>query len=121
MPDNEIEKLVELFNSPVKSIKYESNMTIVEFQNGQTVPLYGGTMPIQLQGTVCTFCGLPKDQVFTTNDKAYICKECLVLGIRTLLENGVNIDINISDLFPDAASQIKRFDQNITNMGEPNS
>ena len=109
MFDNErIKELQDLVNQPVKNITYEGQMTIVEFENGQILPLYGGGG--SLDGTVnlikyCAFCGnegTDENPVVSLNpqDDPLICPSCVSKAMQVLIENGIDMEIDISKLVP---------------------
>lgn len=107
MIDNsKIKELQELVKKKVKNISYEGQMTIVEFEDGEILPLYGGIAGIQ--GPVkafrqCSFCGSEgtKDSPVVSlnqNDDPLICSSCVSQAAKTLIENGVDMEIDISNL-----------------------
>lgn len=113
--DKEIMKMIELFHSPVKTIRQDGTTTIVEFENGQTVPLYGGGLEINYKPPTCSFCGkegTDEKPLFTIDDKSFICLECNILAMETFLKNGADINLNIGEAFPEAIEEIKKMVEN---------
>jgi len=91
----EIDKLIELFQSPVKNITTNKLGNYIEFENGETIQLYGEQMLLQNE-VVCSFCKSPDNKpLFTIDDSAHICKICIELAMKTFIKNGVNIDLEI--------------------------
>jgi hypothetical protein len=113
----EIDKMVDLFNSPVKNIYRENNSTIVEFQNGKTIPLYGQSFEIETNGPKCNFCKEPSNGlIFTVDDENYICLQCTLIALEVFVQNGADIQINLTDNFPGLAKQIKKLSNNLDDM-----
>jgi hypothetical protein len=109
MNDKEINELVELFKEPVNDIYDEGPYTIIEFKNGKKIPILKGENEFKLDIHVCGFCGITSEHktLFTTDDKNYICPDCVTLALTTFLKNGVNIEFGIDDIFPEAAEKLK--------------
>ena len=93
--DQEVDKLIELFQSPVKNITTNNIGTHIEFENGESLQLYGEQVPLQNEVS-CSFCKLSTNKpLFTLDDSAYICKGCVELAMKTFIKNGINIDLEI--------------------------
>ena len=93
--DQEIDKLVELFKSPVKNIITNNIGTYIEFDNGENIQLYGEQIPLQNE-LICSFCKLSINKpLFTLDDSVYICKCCVELAMKTFIKNGINIDLEV--------------------------
>ncbi|AEO93926.1 gp683 [Bacillus phage G] len=103
---NKIEELQKLVNQEIKNITYEGQMTIVEFVDGQILPLYGGVAGISepLKAIrYCSFCGnegTKEKPVVSLNSKddPLICPDCAINAIQTLIENGIEVELDISSL-----------------------
>ena len=95
---NDLDSLVELFKNPVNTIKREDGSTVVEFESGEKVKLNGIPTEFNQKIPVCSFCGVPSvnEFLFTSNDEVYICKQCISLAIKTFLQNGIDVDIPIT-------------------------
>lgn len=99
----EIQKLVE---GNVKNITYEGNMTIIEFDDGRILPLYGGVAGIEgtkMRIYTCSFCGQEgkkEKPVVSLNDKndPLICPDCATTVIQLFIENGVEIELDLSNV-----------------------
>lgn len=120
MENLELYKIINSFKSPVKNINYDmiNNITKIELENGNIFDLFGKHM--ELENLVefpikkCSFCNKESiEPLFTTNDKIYICKECSILSIKTYLDNGYEVNLEISDSFPDVSEQLINFEQNL--------
>ena len=93
--DQDIEKLVELFQSPVSDITTNKLGTYIEFENGETIQLYGEQIPLQDEIN-CSFCKLSINKpLFTIDDSAHICKCCIELAMKTFIKNGINIELEL--------------------------
>lgn len=119
MDNIEEQELVKLFNSPVKDIRKENNVTVITFENGKEIPLYDGGYEIKINAPKCSFCNKQAlkdtDYLFTINEDCYICVDCCALALETFLKNGADVKLNISDSFPNIAEQIKKMTDNINN------
>ena len=114
MNNLELEKLVDLIKSPIKDIKsIGDNLTEIEFENGQIIPLYGQAIEINYVEHKCNFCGGSQlDKVlFTKDDITYICTDCSILAVETFLKNGVEIKLNLGDSFPELTELIEKVNQ----------
>ncbi|MFW6242952.1 MAG: ClpX C4-type zinc finger protein [bacterium] len=121
MEQEEINKLVKLVNSNIKNIKEEGNNRIIEFENGQVLPIYGEQVELDINIPTCNFCGNPgnnKEPLFSIDDKSFICKECVILALETYIEKGINIDINISDSFSEVKEQLQKLSNNIQDQSD---
>ena len=91
----EIDKLIELFQSPVKNIITNNIGTYIEFENGENIQLHGEQISLQNEIS-CSFCKLPINKpLFTLDDSVYICKCCIELAIKTFLKNGINLELEV--------------------------
>lgn len=107
--EQEIQKITELIKQPVKSIRKEGPLTIVELEDGTTLPLVGGGFELTGYSVPkCNFCGKPGDSayLFSPDDKNYICKDCTVLALETFGAYGLEIDLNLSKIAPKMAEQL---------------
>lgn len=105
----DIKKLVERIKQPVKNIRQEGPLTLVELEDGTTLPLLGGIFELANYNVpTCNFCGKSGDEVylFTPDDKNYICKDCTILALETFGSNGLTIDLNLSKIAPQLAEQL---------------
>lgn len=100
---DQIKKLVN--NQNVKNITYEGQMTIIEFENGEILPLYGGVAAVDTKQKIssCSFCGktgtVEKPVVsLNENDDPLICSSCAVQAIKTLVESGIEVELDITNL-----------------------
>lgn len=119
--DKIIRELISLFDSQVKNISRENDTTIIEFENGQVIPIYGEQISINSSIPVCSFCNLPGDSespLFTVNEENYICKDCTILSLETFLKNGIDIDFKLDGNFKEVEKQIKNFNENMHKVGE---
>lgn len=106
--DNELVDIIKSFKSGVKSLNYDmiNNTTDIKLENGKSYQLIGKHMELQehisINNNKCSFCGAqPHEPLFTIYDNVYICKECCILAITTYLKNGYEVDLNLSNSFPD--------------------
>lgn len=111
MNNNEIQKLSELIKSPIKDINYNESTGFTEiiFENNQVIPLYGKHIELDYKINSCSFCGASSiDKILFTdvNEHAYICKECATMAIQTFLKNGVEINLDIGEFFPELAEKL---------------
>ena len=99
MKEKNLDDLLKLFKTPVKTINREDGSTIVEFESGEKVSLGGIPMETEQDIPVCSFCGEPSvnEFLFTTNDSAFICRHCVLLSIKTFLQNGIDVDIPLTE------------------------
>ncbi len=121
MNDSELDKLINLIKSPVKDIRsVGDNLTEIEFENGQIIPLYGQAVEINYNENKCGFCGASSlDKVlFTLDDKNYICVDCNTLAMETFIKNGIEIKLNLGDSFPELTELIEKINQ-INKSEEP--
>lgn len=102
--DNKLEEIKELIKQDVKDIQYHGQMTTIEFENGQLLPLYGGVAGIE-QTTQkipeCSFCGNESKEgkpLVSLNDKndPLICPDCAIETLKTFIENGIEIELDLS-------------------------
>jgi hypothetical protein len=122
MENNEIEELKKLIDSPIANITRNDSSTIIEFENGVILPLYGGSFEAELEIPTCFLCNQPgdNDPLFTIDDKKHICKKCTILALETFIKNGVQIDLNLGDAFPDISEQINKLNENLNNVKDGN-
>lgn len=104
--EDKLEEIKKLVQDEVKNIDYQGNMTIIEFENGQILPLYGGIAGIEntkQKLRLCSFCNNEsvKDKPLislTKNDEPLICVDCIKLAIQTCLENGIDIELDLTNV-----------------------
>jgi len=122
MNSPEVQKLIDMIKCPVKDLRYdEANaVTYIEFENGQIVPLYGKHIEIEVDVHICNFCSATSidKTLYTKDDVTFICADCTSLAMKTFLENGVTLNLDISALYPDLADQLKKLN-NLTDSREP--
>ena len=103
---NKLEEIQNLIKKDVKNITYEGMMTIIEFEDGQILPLYGGVAGIEgLAATVrsCSFCGKEASNErpvvsLNENDEPLICPDCVAHAVKTLIQNGIEVNIDLTDM-----------------------
>lgn len=119
LDENKIKELSDLVKQPIKNIKQEGQMTVIEFENGKTLPLFGGSAGLEgLKNLIheCSFCGnvgTKDDPVVSLNgkDNPLICSNCTSLALKTFIQNGIEIELDITDsIEPELVD--KMFDQN---------
>lgn len=103
MPLNEeqLQKLVELTKQEIVEIREEGQSTVVEFADGQILPLYGGGATIlDLQpDPTCSFCGVEQDSDNPLiappgkNDPC-ICSKCACRAVEIFVEHGVTVELD---------------------------
>lgn len=105
--DINLEEISKLIKQPVKRIQREGQLTIIEFEDGQTLPLYGNTSEIQgikAQIHECSFCGTvgtkekPVVSLNRQNDPL-ICSKCASFAIELFVKNGIEVELDISQAF----------------------
>ena len=91
------EELQELLKEKIIGIKQENNNTIIFFENGESLPLSG--YPIELNIPKCSFCQEYSfnDPLFTINDDIFICKNCTTLAVETFLKNNIDIQLKLQN------------------------
>lgn len=117
MNNEEIQKLSELIKSPIKDIKVNeaNNFTEIIFENGQTIPLYGKPIEINYEIAYCSFCNASSIEkyLFTKGkETTNICSDCATEAVQTFLNNGVEINLDISNVFPELSEKIKNMNEN---------
>jgi hypothetical protein len=100
--------LQEKLNQQVKNIKQEGNITLVELEDGTTLPLIGGISELKMKIPSCNFCGKDSSEVFlyTKDDETYICKDCTIQALEAFGSNGLTIDLNLSKISPQLAEKL---------------
>lgn len=107
-----LDQLVELVKSPYKRIYQDGPMTVIEFENGQTLPLQGGgSQIINYTEPSCSFCGRSRSEVpalAAPPDKIEpaICSDCAIGYVELFGQHGVEINLNISSIAPKLAEQL---------------
>lgn len=104
--DSKLKEIQTLINKEVKNISYEGQVTIIEFEDGQILPLYGGVAGVEgIKNPVryCSFCGNEaheKNPVASLNkdDDPLICRDCTVKIIQTFIENNIELEIDLSNI-----------------------
>ena len=77
-----------------KNININEEGTNIELDDFASIQLQGRPMDIELNIQRCDFCGhvgTADKPLFTTDDKHYICKPCLIFGFRTMLLNDIKM------------------------------
>ncbi|MDF2534283.1 MAG: hypothetical protein K0R18_440 [Bacillales bacterium] len=105
LDEERIKELTILMKQPVKDIKQDGQMTFVEFEDGQILPLYGGTAGLEgLQSSFhsCSFCGTigtNEKPVVSLSEKnePLICSNCVTIAVQLFVQNGVEIELDITD------------------------
>lgn len=118
--DEQLKYMVELFDSPVKEIYKKNGTTIIEFENGKCVPLYGEEITLNYDTPKCSFCGSPsigKEPLYSPDDKVFICKECAVLAVETFANNGFQINIKVKN-FKNIVDGFQKMNEKATNKKE---
>lgn len=111
---SDLDKLMELANSPIKRIYSEGHTTMIEFENGQLLPLYGGGSEIlDHKELSCSFCNRVRSEVGhlaapPDRDDPLICPDCAVMFVELFLEHGVEIKLDITNIAPDLADQLSK-------------
>jgi thioredoxin-related protein len=93
MEDN-VNKILSTFQSKVKCITENSIGTNIEFENGENIQLTGEKVKLT-QEIICSFCSTLKKPLFTVDEFSYICKDCTSLALKTFIENGIPIDLEL--------------------------
>ena len=113
----EQEKMINLFSSPIKKIREENDLIIIEFKNGVTVPLISDNSETKIDIPQCSFCNKPalgeNELLFTINDKSYICVVCNTLAMETFLKNGADIKLKLGEEFDNINKELKKLVKNI--------
>lgn len=103
--EDKLKEIKELIKQDVKDIQYQGQMTTIEFEDGQLLPLYGGVSGIE-QTTQkileCSFCGNESKEgkpLVSLNDKndPLICPDCSIEIIKTFIENGIEIELDLTN------------------------
>ena len=105
----DLKKLAEKINQPVKNIMQEGKFTLVELEDGTTLPLLGGIFELEnCNIPTCNFCGKSGDEtyLFSPDDKNYICKDCTIIALEAFGSYGLPIDLNLSKIAPDLAKRL---------------
>lgn len=99
-PD-QIQKLVELTKQEIVEIRQEGQSTVVEFADGQILPLFGGGAEIvDLQPVVCSFCGVEQSDENPLmappgKKEPCICSKCACRAVEIFVENGVDVELDL--------------------------
>lgn len=104
--ENKLKEIKELFKQEVKNITYEGQMTIIEFENGEILPLYGGVAGIEHTNQkilLCSFCqkeSTKEKPLVSLNEEnePLICPDCATSIIKIFVENGIEIELDISNM-----------------------
>lgn len=99
-----LNELIELTRQPVRDIRHEGTVTVIEFADGRILPLYGGGQP--LYGVVsyrCSFCGREHTAEtplvsLTGHDHPLICVQCAVAAVRLFIQHGVEVEIDVPNV-----------------------
>jgi hypothetical protein len=90
-----VEKLIELTNKKVKNIYKELGSTIIEFENGEKIPLMGEMSIINSIDKIksCSFCGTEqtdKNLLLSPDEKEepLICFKCIKSGMDIFISKG---------------------------------
>lgn len=122
MNEKDLNKISSLFKSEIKDIIKDKGSTIIEFEDGQILPLYGESQELKIRIPECNFCGSlgeKNEPLFTINGDSYICKNCVLLALETYISNGIVIDIKIDKDFPNVAEQLKQLAKNLQKNNKP--
>ena len=113
-----IQNLIELTNKKVKSIREEGASTIIEFEDGEILPLFGGGALIteQIKLPECSFCGREQSKGFPLmgppgKDDPMICSVCAAKAVEIFIKHGVEVELDISH-FPQSSLKKKRWNLN---------
>lgn len=96
-----LNELVELVQSPYKKIYQDGPMTVIEFENGQILPLQGGgSLITSIEEESCSFCGQARSQVAALasapeREDLLICPDCATGFVELFAKHGVAINLNI--------------------------
>lgn len=124
LDQNTLDQLVELVNSPVKHVYQDGPSTIIEFENGQTLPLQGGGLEIlNYNEPKCSFCGKARSEVKAlaappNKEEPAICPDCAIGYVELFGQHGIPIEINISKIAPKLAEQLAGLRSEISPEGE---
>lgn len=104
--DETIKQLLELTDKKIKSIKEDGTSTIIEFEDGSILPLFGGGAVVQEQIKIpeCSFCGREQKKDFPLmgppgKKEPMICSICASKAVEIFIENGVEVELDLSN-FP---------------------
>lgn len=104
--DETIKNLIELIKKPVKSINNDGPTTLIEFEDGEILPLFGGGAVLpEVQTPKCSFCGREQSPGFPLmgpphKDDPLICSSCASKSVEIFIKNGVEIELDVS-YFPE--------------------
>ena len=103
-------------NKPIASIKKDVNYTVIEFTDGSLLPLHNMIAKPSLNR--CVFCNRHEHEAYlcSLDGNNYICKDCATQAISIFVKNGVTIDLNISEIAPKVAKQLKQFIETAPDM-----
>lgn len=110
--ETELEKLIGLSKEPVKVFTKANGMTVIEFEDGTTLPLHGGGGQIlNYKEPRCSFCNRTKDEAKflaapSHSNEPLICPDCAVNYVELFASHGVEIQLNISKISPALADQL---------------
>lgn len=95
-------QLVELFQQPVKLIYQDGPTTVIEFNDGQKLPLHGGGAKVtDYVEPSCSFCRRSQSELPAlaappnTNSPA-ICPDCAIGYVELFAQSGIEIKLNVS-------------------------
>ncbi|MNM69998.1 hypothetical protein D3C81_816160 [compost metagenome] len=106
--DDVVKNLVELTKKKIKSINKQGSATIIEFENGEIIPLFGGQGDLNeltIEPT-CSFCGIQQSNNNPlmgppNKTEPLICAQCATKAVETFVQNGIEIELDVS-IFPDS-------------------
>lgn len=103
--NDQLKKLIELTKSKVVSIKNVDSGTLIEFENGEVLPLVGGSFTLEnVEFPKCSFCGREQTENFPLigppdRDFPLICSKCTSIAMETFIKHNIEVEIDISHLY----------------------
>lgn len=102
LSEKQIQKLVELTKQEVVDIRKEGQTTIVEFADGQILPLYGGGAELEnaQPEPTCSFCGVEQtseNPLIAPPGKSNpcICSKCACRAVEIFVNHGVDVELDL--------------------------
>lgn len=102
LQQDQIQKLVELTKKEIVDIRQEGQTTVVEFDDGQILPLFGGGTEIAdaQPEPVCSFCGTEQSRenpLMAPPEKSEpcICSKCACRAVELFVYNGVDVELDL--------------------------
>jgi hypothetical protein len=114
--DEKLKEISELLKKPIKEIRPEGPMTIIEFEDGSVLPLYGGGAELfGLKDPIysCSFCGneqTDENPLVSLNeqDDPLICSKCAAKAVESFIQHGIEIELDIPNISPEMIKQIEK-------------